>query len=64
MKVGLRIVEESSGDKKDHLVPRHVEKFHLFKKLVDKSFKQDHRFQLAMKEVVDQMTSFLIPGSS
>jgi len=55
--VGLRIVEESSGDKKDHLVPRHVEKFHLFKKLVDKSFKQDHRFQLAMKEAFEKIVN-------
>ena len=51
-----QVLEQVSGSADhrkecDKLIERHVEKYHLFKKLVDGAFHADHRFQLAMKEV-------------
>jgi len=46
-------VEQSGGKECDKLVERLVDKYHLFKKLVDHAFQGDHRFQLAMKEAFE-----------
>jgi hypothetical protein len=46
---GMDVVDASQGKESDKLVERHVEKYHLFHKLVNGAFCSDHRFQLAMK---------------
>lgn len=50
-------MEQSSGKECDKLVERHVEKFHLFKKLVDDAFCADHYFQLALKEAFEKIVN-------
>jgi len=55
--VGLEVVQMSQGDESKKLVERHVEKYHLFNRLVEGAFKADHRFQLAMKEAFEKIVN-------
>jgi len=55
--VGMGCVEQSGGKECDKLVERLVDKYHLFKKLVDHAFQGDHRFQLAMKEAFEKVVN-------
>jgi len=54
-KVGMDVLSVSQLKECDKLIERHVEKYHLFKRLIDEAFCGDHRFQLAMKEALQHV---------